>query len=672
MFGVPRRVLLLLFFALAACRRPPARQPNVLLITLDTFRADRAGIPPLDALAREGVRFRAAGTPVPLTLPAHASILSGTLPLHHALHDNGSGVFPAGRETLATLFARRGYRTGAFVSAFVLDHRFGLDRGFQTYDDEVPRDPAANADTFEAERRGGETVDRALAWLRRPDARPWLAWVHLYDAHAPYAPPPPYPQTYDGEIRYLGAQLARLLAGVDRTSTVIAVVGDHGEALGEHGELTHGLLLYEPTLHVPMIVAAPGLAPRAVSTPVSTIDLAPTLAALAGASLTDCDGRDLDLRSGREPSPRPVYAESEYPRTFGWSAIAALRDGARKLIASPSPELFDLSGRPGETVNLLTTDRRAFRAMTAEIAALQATRVNAARAPVDAETRSKLASLGYVAPSAAMTRGAAPDPRFMAPLFRRFEEGVAALNAGRAPEAVVALAALVRDDPANPAFRATLARALRRSGDAERSLALLRESVAVAPQSADAWYDLAAALAESGRSREAAVAVDEAAKLDPRRPEIHNVRGVLLMEEGNAPAAEGEFREALRLDPRNARAANNLGNVLRAAGRDDDAAAAYRLAAQLAPRYADPLNGLGALLVQRGRGAEAVRYFDAALAVAPDFYEAELNRGIALQVAGDAAASKAALRRLLRRLPPGTAFDPQRSAARALLSRLGG
>src|SRR5207244_13417934 len=190
---------------------------------------------------------------------------------------------------------RGGYRTGAFVSSFVLDHRFGLNRGFDLYDDEIPRDTANEANVLEAERRGDATIDRALAWLKQSGGKPFFAWVHFYDAHAPYAPPSPYPQTYDGEIAFVDAQVGRLLAAIDRKKTIVAIVGDHGEGLGEHGEATHGLLLYESTLRVPLIIAGASLQPRVVREPISTADLAPTLAALAGApmNVVRLDGRDL-------------------------------------------------------------------------------------------------------------------------------------------------------------------------------------------------------------------------------------------------------------------------------------------------------------------------------------------------------------------------------------------
>ena len=671
-----RQVAAIVFLSLltATCREAPRRPVNILFISIDTFRADRVGAltPALARLGNEGIRFDAADSPVPLTLPAHASLLSGLWPLHHGLRNNGAGLFPNGRDTLATICSRAGYRTGAFVGSFILDHRFGLDRGFDRYDDEIVRDAGERGGTFEAERRGGEVVDRALAWLRQSDGRPFFAWVHLYDAHAPYAPPPPYPQTYDGEVAYVDAQVARLLAAVDRGSTIVVAVGDHGEALGEHGELTHGLLLYEPTLHVPMIVSAPSLPPRLIRTPVSTVDLAPTVAALAGVPFPKpADGRDLssDLRAGHEPAATPVYAETQYPATFGWSELASVRLTATKVIAGPSPELYDLQHDPGETVNVLMNERRAYRDLSSRLDQLRATAVVTSPAAVDAETRAKLASLGYVAP-AGSTGGTKRDPKSVTALFRTFEEATATINAGRPRDAVAPLEQIVRDDPSNHVFRETLARALRQSGDVPRAIALYRQAVALAPNDADAWYNLAVALEESGNGKEGAVALAEAAKRDPGRPEIHNIRGAALAEAGDLTAAEKEFRATIAGDARNARAYNNLGNVLRAMNRDSEAAEAYRKAIELAPRYADPLNGLGALLVAGGRAREAIPYFDAALQTAPDYYEAQLNRAIALQVAGDPGAAAAELQRLLARLPPSRELAPQRDAARTLLERL--
>ena len=658
-----RGLALLLLFS---CARAEPRKPNVLLITLDTFRADRVGsaTPNLQKLVASGVRFDQAQSPVPLTLPAHASILSGLLPLHHGVHTNAAGSFPADRETLATLFSRSGYRSGAFVGAFVLDHRFGLNRGFDVYDDEVERGTAGDV-SLEASRRADAVVDRALAWLRTSDARPYFSWVHLWDAHAPYAPPAPHPQTYDGEVTYVDAQLGRLLAAVDRTNTIIVIAGDHGEALGEHGEATHGLLLYQPTLHVPMIIAAPEVESRVVSQPVSSIDLAPTIASLAGLEFPGSDGRDLTatLRSGSAPTATTLYAETQYPLIFGWSELFAARSENMKLISGPASELFDLARDPHETTNARETQRRITLKLDAYLSGARKTAVAAADATVDDETKRKLASLGYVAPAPVAAASARPDPKAMAPLFVAFERALADIASGRARNALAPLQQLVARDPANPVFRATLARVQRQFGRAGEAVTLYRESVALAPNDADAWYNLGVALSETGNRREAIVALGEAVRRDPNRAEAHNALGRARIEEGDAAAAALDFQRAVAADPRNARAWNNVGNAMRAQGRADEAASAYRKASELAPGYADPLNGLGVLLVQQQRPREAVSYFSSAIRLQPDFYEAKLNRGIALQEAGDSAAAIAQYRELLD--------TPQRDAARTLLGNLG-
>jgi len=641
-----RKPFLVLLILLTTCGKHEQAKPNVLLITLDTFRADRVtpATPNLLKLAQRGEWFQHADSVAPLTLPSHATILSGILPPHHGLRNNEVGSFPD-RPTLATVFAKGGYRTGAFVSAFVLDRRFGLWRGFETYDDAIARDPNDTAAMFEAERRGGETVDRALAWLSRSDGRPWFAWIHLYDAHAPYAPPAPFPQTYDGEVAYVDAQVGRILSAIDPAKTIVVVVGDHGEALGEHGELTHGLLVYESTLHVPLIMAGPDVKPNSVLQPISTVEVAPRIAAMVGLSIPHDAASD-------------IYAESEYAKSFGWSGLTSIRSGNIKLIRGATSEMFDLARDPNETRNIIDDRRRLYGQLGKRLDAIGATAI-AATGTVDAETRAKLASLGYVAPGAA-ARGSGRDPREMAPLFRRYEEA-------QAKNSIADLEQLVSKDPANPVFRSTLARAVKLHGAIDRAIALNREAVALSPADPDAWYNLASALQERGRTAEARQVAIEAIRLDPHRPDAHNILGIADIETGDPSGAETEFRKAIELDPRNARAWNNLGNVLRSAGRTADAETAYRTALEITPTYADPLNGLGVIAVQEGRSAEAIADFDKALAAAPNFYEARLNRAIALQLSGNISGARTELQHLLTHLPKGSA---QRKAAETLLARL--
>jgi arylsulfatase A-like enzyme/Tfp pilus assembly protein PilF len=660
---------LALCLLLVSCSRERVR-PNVLLITLDTFRADRIGprTPNLERLSREGVSFADADSAVPLTLPSHATILSGVLPLHHGLRNNGIGSFPTDRPTLATAFAGAGYRTAAFVSAFVLDHRFGLSRGFETYDDAIVRDPNSNS-SFDAERRGSETVDRALAWLDKPSERPFFAWVHLYDAHAPYAPPQPYPLTYDGEIAYVDAQVGRLLSAIDRNRTIVVIAGDHGEALGEHGEPTHGLLLYEPTLRVPLIIAGAALEPRTNREAVSLADLAPTLVSFVLHQTLAADGIALDLT--RQSFQHNLYAETQYPALFGWSELGSMRNGRFKAIQSTHPEMYNLETDPHEEHNILNEERPTFHALANALIGVRSTAQAAAtNTAVDDETRRKLASLGYVAPATTSPGRPRPDPGAMAPLFRVFEEANTASNENRSDEAIAKLKDLTARDPGNPVFRGSLAHALRKAGRLREAIPLYRQAVAIAPDDADAWYNLAIALQEAGLNQEAGAAIRESVRRDPQRPEAHNALGIAYLSERNPQAAEAEFAKAIEIDPRNARALTNLGNVHRGAGKLDDAAREYDRALAIAPNYPDALNGMGVVEVQRGRPRQAVDWFDRAIKASSDFYEAQLNRGIALQMAGDAAGAAAQYRDLLARLPRSSAYLDQRRAATELLSQM--
>ena len=685
---------------LAGCaREAEIRDPNLVLVTLDTVRADhlgcygdRAAVTPwLDRLAAQGIRFAQASSPVPLTLPSHTSVLTGLLPPHHGLRNNGAGALRAGTATLATLLAGRGYRTGAFVGAFVLDRRFGLARGFEVYDDEIPRDPRAGV-SLEAERPGREVVDRALAWLRRDDPRPFFLWVHLYDAHAPYMPPPAWAarhpgRPYDGEVSEVDEQVGRVLAELDHRGlterTVVAVAADHGEGLGEHGELTHGLLLYEPTLHVPLLLRAPGrLQPRVVATPVSLVDLAPTLAGLLGKAFAkgSRDGRDLSaaLLRGDEPAGADLYAETRYPAIFGWSPLAALRRRDLKYISGAQAELYDLRRDPREAANLMAQGAAAetARGFAARLAAIEAGAVVTPHQPApDAETRARLASLGYVAGAAPAAANSTPsrrstDPKKVVALFQRFEQANAKLQDGKIDAALSELERLVADDPANPVFRGKLAAAWRDRGETAKAVPLYRQAAATAPEDPEAWYNLAAALQEGGQLAEARQAIERALKLDASRPEAHNTLGIIALAEGQLEEARGEFARTAELDPRNALALNNLGNVLRALRRPDEAERAYQRSAALAPRYAEPLNGLGTLEVERDRPRAALPYFEKALALAPGYHEVRLNRAIAHDLAGDAAEASHAYRDFLAATAGDPKFTEQRRAAMQLLARL--
>lgn len=686
----------LIAILLAACQpaqpvAPPQKRLNLLLVTIDTLRADRLGAygyagartPTMDGLARGGVRFDQSVSAAPLTLPAHATILSGWNPQHHGLRNNGAGSFPDNLPTLASHLSEQGYRTAAFVGSFVLDHRFGLGRGFEKYDDEVDRFPGVSS-SLEAERDAGRVIDRASAWMNQQQGDFFL-WVHLFDAHAPYAPPEPYrsmlPDPYDGEIAYIDSQLARLVAALDRSGlrerTMIVLVGDHGESLGEHGEPSHGLLLYESTLRVPMILNGPGLPQKniAVKTPVGLADLAPTTASLIGLPFSalneTLDGRDLsaDLLAGREPAAREIYSETEYPRMFGWSGLAAMRRGADKYIDAPNAEMYDLDRDPGERTNLLDVERRTVNELRGKLAEARRVTRETQVTKIDAESAAKLASLGYVTGRQSASSSGA-DPKAMISLFAKFQEANGHLSTARARTALGVLEELVAADPKNPLFRSTLAKALRQQGETVRALSLDREAVNLSPEDADAWYNLATGLQQAGRHDESEAALREVLRLDPLRAEARNTLGVLHATKGKVDLAAEDFRAATQLDPRNAEAFNNLGNALRARGETDQAEAAYRRAVEIAPSYGDPLNGLGTLAVQRNRPQVAVTLFDRALHVSPQLHEARLNRAISLEVMGKKKEAVNAYENFLIAVAGDARFATERATARNLMKRL--
>lgn len=395
---------------------------NVLLITLDTVRADHLGCyggrvaqtPTLDRLAREGIRFEYAYSPAPLTLPAHASLMTGLQPLTIGLTDNGMRATRFPVATMAERLLADGYDTAAFVAAFVLNSMHGLDRGFKHYDD----GPAEAGDVFQMFRRTApavERVDRLLEWLRLPRKQPFFAWLHLYDAHAPYLPPQGFASRYaahpyDGEIAYLDSQLARVVAYLEREglieNTLIIVAADHGESLGEHGEVTHGVFLYDATLRVPLIMHWPQkLDPRIEEKPVALVDVMPTLLGLLGLEQqVPSHGVDL-FATTTEPRPWRFFAYSDYPhRQYGWAALAALREGALKYIDAPRPELYDTQHDPGELSNLFKPDSApasATRLADAVSIATRELRAQSEHGAVDgqlnAQQRQRLQSLGYLA-----------------------------------------------------------------------------------------------------------------------------------------------------------------------------------------------------------------------------------------------------------------------------------
>jgi arylsulfatase A-like enzyme/Flp pilus assembly protein TadD len=563
---------------LAALRSGMAAGRNVLVVTLDTTRADRIGsygyapaaTPTLDALARRSIRFSAAISVAPETLPAHCSILTGRYPYEHGVRLNGEYRLAAAETTLAERLRARGYDTAAFVSAFVLDARYGLDQGFDVYDDRVEAGGGAAFPSGTIERPADRTTDAALAWLEgRRSSRPFFAWVHYFDPHAPYKPPAAAAaraggRAYDGEIAFVDEQLGRLLGRLEAKGlgdrTVVAVVGDHGESLGDHGETTHSIFVYDSVLRVPFLLAVPG-APAAAGVEdgvVSQVDLVPTLLDLVGVKVGETSGPGLDSRSlvGAPPAgDRAVYAESFTPfLDYGWAPLRALRRRDDKAILAPRPEYYDLRKDPGERADLGSADGPTAAARDALLQTLRTMEERSLAGPpaadVAPEVRERLAALGYAggAGPAGPAGGVLRDPKDMIGVSQKLIQANALLTEGRVREALAVVSVAARESPNDRSVLYAQGKIYLRLGrlpDAERVLRAFRE---IRPK-ADASLLLAQILILDGRYPEAAALLDEAESLDPRHGGIFIARGDMEARQGRPADARRSFEKARAVDP---------------------------------------------------------------------------------------------------------------------------
>ena len=661
----------------------PSSRLNVLLVTIDTLRADRLGTgltPAIDALARRGASFAQVRATAPLTLPSHVSLMTGTIPPVHGVRENGV-IFDGRTPTVASVFKDAGYRTGAFVGAYVLDRRFGLNRGFDTYDDGVRRD-VERAERLEAERSGEEVVDAALKWLPIDAGAPFFMWVHMYDPHAPYTPPPPFldrakGNAYDGEVAYADAQVGRLLAALDSRgltgSTVVAVTSDHGESLGEHGEQTHGMLVYDATLRVPVVIAAPGVTaaengPCHEGLPAILLEAAGLGSGIPAAMRTP----GLSGLAGGNAAPAPTaclsYSESQYPRRAGWHALTATSDSVWKLIASSGQELYNVSTDPGETRNVAAAHPAIVQAMAEKLKGIKPAQ-RGASVP-DAGAAERLRALGYASGSGAIVSDdpTAPNPAAVIGAWTTFERALGQLQAGKPAAAAVELKRLVERHPDAPVFLSTYGRALKDAGQARAAVEVYKAAVEKWPSDAALFHDLAVAAREAGDSAEAMRAEQAALALDGTSAMAQNGLGLLHVDAGRGAEAAAAFERATRQDPTNPGYWSNLGHARSALGDGAAAEAAYRRALALDPEFADALNGLGTVYVQSGRAGDAVALFERALQRAPELHEARLNLGIAYQQSGQTSKAAAAYREVLKKTPPR--YARERTAAAELLRSL--
>jgi arylsulfatase A-like enzyme/cytochrome c-type biogenesis protein CcmH/NrfG len=618
-------------------RKPPRGEarPSVLFITIDTLRADHLGCygykqidtPNIDALAADGIRMQRAYTPVPITLPSHTVLFTGTYPMLNGMHDfSGNRLNPA-QPKLASVLKEQGYSTGAVIGAAVLDSRFGLNRGFDFYYDHFDFNRLLETNLDQMERPGNVVVDQALSWLEKNDRKPFFLWVHIYDPHDPYRPPPPYSEMYrdrpyDGEIAFADAQVGRLLQFLKRRGlyqkVLIVLTGDHGEGLGEHGERTHGFFIYNSTLHVPLIfkpVSSGRTVVRQAATipsAVSLVDLMPTLLDMLGiATPAGVQGHSfralLDRKAVENSSP--LYAESFLPRLhFNWSELRAIEEQNYRFIDGPKPELYDLATDPNEQNNLIADKKAVASELKARLRSIisqySAGTELAEKTGMDPALAERLKALGYTAFSGGGDPSASnytlPDPKDRIQVYEKFAEAMSDSQHGHYDDAIQKLTPLLELEPSSVPIRYLLG---------------------------STYY----------RTRQFANAIGEFERVLKLSPDYSLANYYLALSYGNNgdyATAVRYFERTLELDETNFSAAFNLGSAYLKLGRVDDALSAFQRSVTIYPEYAEGYRALGEVLLYRREVDPALTALRRAAELAPSDPKIHASLARALEAKG--------------------------------------
>lgn len=671
--------------------------PNIILITVDTLRADHLGCygyrigstPVIDGLAKEGIQFTNATTHVPLTLPSHYSILTGTFPFYHGVRDNSRGAV-GGPPLISELLRQKGHRTGAFIGSYILDSRFGLNRGFDTYYDDFDVSLAAAADVSSIRRPAEPVVNEAIAWIETSQ-KPFFAWIHLYDPHSPYSPPPRFASRfrtslYNAQIAYVDWCLGRLVDFLRKRGifdqTAILFTSDHGEGLGDHREPGHGLFVYESTIHVPLIVRLPGGSPHGerVSRLVQSVDIAPTILQLAGlASLPEMQGvslREIFAPPASVPNADAEgvdqwsYFETLYPqREFGWSAFLGIKTARYKYIDAPRPELYDLRTDAGETTNLFSSHAT----LAAQMKQLLYSKLAKYRrtTPVKSggvsapDVVHQLSSLGYLSGSAPMAHSAhsaGKDPKDGIDLYLRISEALDLSNQGRSRSAAEVLEKVLRMEPEMTSARIILASQYEKVGEYGRALAQYARAAAQEPKNPLLYFNLGNVFSKQGNLDEAISQYRQVLKLDPTFVASHTALGITYRKQKRWPEALEQFTHALESGP-NYVARYNLATIYMIQGQLNQALGQALKALALQPAHFEAYNLLGSIYLLNNRNSEAEEAFRHAVRLNAHSDEALTNLAQALTRTQKLEEAQLMLREALR-------INPGREAASKLLAKL--
>ncbi len=674
-------------------------KPNVILITMDTTRADHlpcygySGVktPNLDSLAARGIVFEQCATASPLTLPSHSSIMTGMYPTYHGVRVNGNTALSEEQTTIAKVLTARGYQCGAFIGAFVLDGRWGLKQGFQHYDDQFDLRKYKHLDLGAIQRPGNQVMDAALAWLEGEKQNSFFAWIHLYDPHAPYEPPEPYQSEYsprglvglyDGEIAFMDEQIGRCVSWLEKNgldkNTVLILVGDHGEGLGSHGEETHGYYIYEYVAHVPLIVVTPfeKLRGLRVSSQARTVDVFPTVLDLANVKApVKPQGYSLLPMMFRPDKKVESYAygESMAPNIqFGWSPLRTLRTPHYKYIDAPRAELYDLTQDADEQMNLFQQYPDLARKMKDELDRLIAETSKGAPAPqaanLDKETVERLAALGYIgAPVSAKKSpggGSGPlaDPKDKLQVFASVQQAGELIMRDEYARAAENLEAALREDPAIPQALLQLATCYTELGRDEEAKVKLDSVLQDDPENVQALISLAGILLKEGKKDDVIALCKRTLSVDEKNVQAYMLIGEVYIDEENHAEALPYFEKAVEIQPKLTRNRLNLAASLVGVKQYDRAEKMLKGIIREFPNSPRAKFNLGVLYEEQGRLEEARTAYAEEVSAFPREFRARFNLGKVLFKLGDRAGSLEQMREVVK-------INPKLAEGHLLLAR---
>lgn len=620
------------------------RRLSLVLVTIDTMRYDRMGCSGdsgidtanLDSLAQRGVLFENAVTVAPLTAPSHATIFTGLYPMVHKVRDTGGFVLDRSHLTLATILHQRGWDTAAFVGSSVLKRHFGFNQGFAVYDDEMPKASSGGLVGEYAERRAGVVVDRAIRWLDSRARNPFFLWVHVYDPHSPYNPPSPFREKYrgrlyDGEIAYTDQQLGRLFAAVAKRppadQTLIAVLSDHGEGLGEHGEYNHGVFLYDSTLRIVFLLAGPGVpAGLRVRQQARTIDFLPTVLALMGGTAPDgLPGTSLTPTfSGKEVPTQYSYMETLYPKiNMGWAELRGIRTNQWKYIRAPHPELYDLLQDPGEKANLARSHYAEWQQLEARLKAVigkdEGKKVQTTM--VDPLTLEQLKSVGYLGGASGneyALGGTGVDPKDGVEVLKLLYLAASPDAGTPLSQRIPLLQRALQQDTANPTI----------------------------------YFYLGEQYENTGRNAEAMNLYEQGIRNGLQNSWLYSRLGYLYLQQRKLDEGISYYQKAVQLNPSDSESFDDLGMAYLEAGKVADAERAFKWSLATGDESALAYNGLGLVSIKKQDVAAARGYFETAVHLDPNLLEARLNLGRAYKILGDIPRARASFEAFLAEAPP--------------------